>query len=69
MAVDALLSVCLSGFHGPAPRSPLHRFAVRLRHSRSTQVPSTRSRGLLNCRKDALRFRGLWEDDCFAHQG
>ena len=23
-------------FHGPAPRSPLHRLAVRLRHSRST---------------------------------
>ena len=22
-------------FHGPAPRSPLHRLAVRLRHSRS----------------------------------
>ena len=38
-------------FHGPAPRSPLHRLAVRLRHSRSNSntsrdLPSTRSRGL-----------------------
>ena len=40
----------VSQFHGPAPRSP-HRLSVRLRQSRSTQVPSTRSRGLLNCRK------------------
>ena len=25
-------------FHGPAPRSPLHRLAVRLRHSRSNTI-------------------------------
>ena len=39
-------------FHGPAPRSPLHRLAVRLPATPGltldlTQVPSTRSRGLL----------------------
>ena len=34
--------------HGPAPRSPLHRLAVRLRHAPGlTQVPSNPSRGLL----------------------
>ena len=41
-------------FHGPAPRSPLHRLAVRLRHSRSntsTEYSLPASRGLLNCRK------------------
>ena len=45
---------------GPAPRSPLHRLAVRLplsgsatpaSRSNTSTVPSTRSRGLLNCRK------------------
>ena len=29
------VSQSVSQFHGPAPRSPLHRLAVRLRHSRS----------------------------------
>ena len=34
--VSAQLSQSVSQlFHGPAPRSPLHRLAVRLRHSRS----------------------------------
>ena len=41
-------------FHGPAPRSPLHRLSIRLRHSRSntsteyssTVVSDRRSRGL-----------------------
>ena len=41
-------------FHGPAPRSPLHRLAVRLRHSRSnTSTERTRSRGLPNVRRGA----------------
>ena len=38
-------------FHGPAPRSPLHRLAVRLRHSQSNTSTEYSLPGLLNCRK------------------
>ena len=41
-------------FHGPAPRSPLHRLAVRLRHSRSntsTEYSLPGATHVLNCRK------------------
>ena len=35
LSANLLKPVSQSVFHGPAPRSPLHRLAVRLRHSRS----------------------------------
>ena len=38
-------------FHGPAPRSPLHRLAVRLRHSRSNTSTEYSLPGATHCRK------------------
>ena len=50
-------------FHGPTPRSPLHRLSVRLRLSRSNTSTEYSSRGLLNslpqvlCVQCRSRFR------------